>query len=94
MGSKSAELTPAATYLSSANLSVLNDVRGAAPPTSVSLSESKLRSILSYLDEMEKTEGETLGQKSRGKGRKERGGGRGGGGGGGKEEEEVVGGNE
>ena len=41
---------------------------GAAPSTSTSLSESKLQSILSYLDEMERADGELLTQLSRAKG--------------------------
>ena len=64
-GSKSKETSPTpqgskftSNYLSSANLGYLDKVGvavgGAAPPTGTSLSESKLQSILSYLDEMER----------------------------------------
>ena len=58
-----------ARYLSPANLGRLNEVggvRGGATQTSnSSLSESKLQSILSYLDEMERADGELVSQLSR-----------------------------
>ena len=77
-GSKSEEAPPtrlepssssSARYLSPANLGRLNEVggvRGGATQTSnSSLSESKLQSILSYLDEMERADGELVSQLSR-----------------------------
>ena len=74
-GSKSRETPPTnhesmsgnTTYLSSASLGHHNVVGGVAKQTSSSgLSESKLQSIMSYLDEMEKNDGTAMVSQTRG----------------------------